>query len=68
MPSHNNNNLLQYASMATQLMVGLLLSVWLGLKADTWLKFSTPVFVWLFPLVVIAAFIIKVIKDTSKKK
>jgi len=69
MPSGNKDNrqLLQYAGMATQLMAGLLLVIWLGLKLDSWLKFSTPVFVWVFPLVVIIAFIYKVIKDTSKK-
>jgi len=69
MPSGNKDNrqLLQYAGMATQLMAGLLLVIWLGLKLDAWLKFSTPVFVWVFPLVVIIAFIYKVIKDTSKK-
>ncbi len=51
----------------TQLTVALLLSVWLGMKLDKWLEFSTPVFVWVLPLVVIIAFIIKLIKDTFQK-
>jgi Mn2+/Fe2+ NRAMP family transporter len=72
MPSTNkkNNNqlLLGYAGLATQLLVMLAISVWLGLKLDKWLKFSFPLLIWLLPLISIIAMIIKVIKDTSKQR
>ncbi len=70
MPSTNKSNsklLLQYAGLATQLLVLLAITVWAGMKLDKWLKFSTPLFTWVLPLVVITALMIKIIKDTSKK-
>ncbi len=62
-----NNQLMQYAAMGTQLTVALLLSVWLGMKLDKWLKFIIPIFVWALPLVIIIAFIVKLIRDTFRK-
>jgi len=71
MPSTNKSNkdlLLQYAGLATQLLVLLAITIWAGIKLDKWLKFSTPLFTWVLPLVSIVALMIKIIKDTSKKK
>jgi hypothetical protein len=59
---------MQYAALGGQLTVGLLLAVWLGKKLDIRLHFSTPVFIWLFPLIIITACIIRIIKDTIKSK
>ncbi len=64
----NNNLLLQYAGFATQLLIALGIAVFAGVKIDHWLKFSTPVASWLLPLLVIAALIFKVVKDTSSAK
>jgi hypothetical protein len=64
----NNRSLMQYAALGGQLTVGLLLAVWLGKKLDGRLSFSTPFLIWLFPLLVITAFIIKIVKDTLHKK
>jgi hypothetical protein len=62
------NNNYKYISFATQLTVGLVLSVliagWLDKK--TGLKF--PLFSILLPLTVITVTLIKVIKDVSSKK
>lgn len=58
---------MQYAGLAFQLIASLCIAVYGGLKLDTWLKITTPVFVWLLPLIVIIAMLIKIIKDTSKK-
>jgi hypothetical protein len=64
----NNRSLMQYAALGGQLTVGLLLAVWLGKKLDGRLNFSTPFLIWLFPLLVITALIIKIVKDTLHKK
>ncbi len=63
----NSSYLMQYAGLATQLIVALGLAVFLGLKADQWLQLSFPLFGWLVPLIVLMAMFYRIIKDTSKK-
>jgi hypothetical protein len=64
---NNNQNLLfKYAGMGMQLLVGLGIAVFAGMKLDAFLKWETPVAVWVFPLLFITAGIIKVIVDTGK--
>ncbi len=58
---------MKYVGMATQVMVGLGIAVFVGLKLDKWLAFPLPLLVWILPLLVIFALIYQVIKDTSKK-
>jgi hypothetical protein len=53
--------------MAAQFLVVIGLMVFIGLKADEYLKVSFPIFVWLLPLLIIAGLIIKAIRDTSNK-
>jgi hypothetical protein len=67
-PTQNKNLLLKYAGLTMQIMVGLALAVFAGYKIDSWLKFKTPLFAWVLPLIVIIAMIWQVIRDTSKKK
>jgi len=64
----DNSLLFKYAGLATQLLIGLGLAVFIGLKIDDWINIKTPVAVWLLPLLVIGALIFKVIKDTTIKK
>jgi len=64
----DNSLLWKYAGLATQLLVGLGLAVFIGLKIDNWLHFKTPLVVWVLPLLIILALIWKVIKDTAPKK
>ena len=54
--------------MGAQILVSLGLAVFIGLKADGWMKTPFPVLVWVLPLLVIIGLIIKTIKDTSKRK
>jgi len=54
--------------MATQFLVAIAIGVYGGMKTDEWLKFKTPLAVWLLPLLIITGVIIKIIKDTSTKK
>lgn len=63
----NKSLLIQYAGLGAQLLAGLIIAVFLGKWVDEKAKFSFPVFIWLFPLIVIIGMILKAVKDTSKK-
>jgi hypothetical protein len=62
-----NADLLQYASMGTQFLVGIGAGVFIGLKADSWLKLKIPLLIWILPLVIIIGFTLKLIRGTAKK-
>ena len=64
----NNNELMKYASLGTQIFVSLGLAVFIGLKLDKWFKISLPLLVWLLPFIVLCLMIYKLIKETSKRK
>ena len=64
----NKNLLIQYASLGTQLLAGLVIAVFLGKWIDEKAKFTFPIFIWLLPLIVIIGMILKAVKDTSRKK
>jgi hypothetical protein len=51
-----------------QFLVSIGLCVFIGLKTDKWLHISSPLLVWLLPLLVITGIILKIIKETAKKK
>lgn len=62
----NNKNLLtQYFGFAAQLLLGLGLMVYGGIWIDKKINIGFPLLVWLLPLLLIVAMIIKVIKDTT---
>ena len=64
----DNNFLWRYAGLATQFLVGIGIAVFAGMKADQWLKLNTPIAVWVLPLLLIIGVIMKIIRDTAKKK
>lgn len=66
-PQGNARLLLKYLGLGTQIMVSLALAVFIGLKLDKWFSFSTPLLVWILPLLILIGMIWQVIKDTSKK-
>lgn len=68
MSEPNNNLLWKYAGLATQFLVGIGIAVYAGLKLDEWLKIKMPLAVWVLPLLLILGVIIKIVKDTAKKK
>lgn len=59
---------MRYAGLGMQLFASLGLAVFIGVKADKWLKISFPVFAWVLPLVVLCMMIYKLIRETSKRK
>ncbi len=54
--------------MATQFLVAIGIAVFGGMQLDKWMKLKTPLAVWVLPLLVITAVIVKIIKDTARKK
>jgi Na+/glutamate symporter len=60
--------LMQYAGLATQLVVSLGIGVFIGHWVDKKLAIAVPVFTWLLPLLILVSIFIKIIKDTSRKK
>lgn len=64
----NNNEILRYAGLGTQIFVSLGLAVFAGYKADQWINISFPLLVWLLPFLVLALMIYKLVKETSKRK
>lgn len=68
-PSNNSNrDILKYAGLGTQILVSIGLAVFVGIKGDEWLKFSTPLLTWILPLLVIIGIIWQVIKETTKPR
>jgi chromate transport protein ChrA len=66
--NNNYSDLLRYASMGTQIFVALGLAVFVGLKADRWLKISAPLLVLILPVILLVGIIYKIVKETSKQK
>jgi hypothetical protein len=67
-PDQNKSNrrlLMQYAGLAAELLAGIGLAVLAGYYADKAIGF--PLLVWLLPLLVVIATIMKAVKDTGKK-
>ena len=64
----NNNDLLRYAGLTTQIFVGLGLALFLGKKVDQWSNLSAPVFIWILPLLMLAGLIIKLVIETGRKR
>lgn len=68
-PSQSNKRLLWvYAGLAFQLLASLGVAVYAGIHIDKWLHTHIPLMVWILPLLVIAALMVKVIADTGKKR
>ena len=67
MPQKDSKPFLQYASIATQLMVSFAFAAFGGKWLDLKFFSRTPIFIWILPLLVGIGMIVKVIKDTDSK-
>lgn len=66
-PSKSNQKLVwQYAGLATQLLLGLGLMLWVGARLDQYFAFKGQFLVWILPLLLLLGLFVKVIRDTSK--
>jgi F0F1-type ATP synthase assembly protein I len=64
-PPDNKKFLLRYASLGSQLLAAIALSVFLGIKADKWLL-TSPLFTSLLPLLTLIVTFIKLYKETNR--
>lgn len=64
----SNRLLWQYAGLATQLLISLGIALYIGKWLDEKMGWNLSLLVWVLPLVVLVATMIKLIKDTSNKK
>jgi hypothetical protein len=60
--------LMRYASLGGQVAASVGIAVWLGVKADKWLKLNFPIFSLVVPLLVIVFVLVQIIKANSGKK
>jgi hypothetical protein len=60
--------LIRYAGLSTQVAASVGVSLWLGIKADKWLKLSFPIFSCVLPLLVIVFLLVQLIKAGSGGK
>jgi putative F0F1-ATPase subunit (Ca2+/Mg2+ transporter) len=60
--------LLRYAGLSSEVVAAVGLSVFLGVKADKWLKVSFPILSWVLPLLVIVVLLFNLIRAGSGKK
>ena len=64
----NRRELIRYAGLSSEVMASVGIAVFLGIKADKWLKLSFPIFSMSLPLLVVTALIIRLVKESSRKK
>ena len=67
MDDDKQNILARYASLGTQMLVGVGLAAYGGKWIDKKTGNIIPIFIWLLPLLVILTMIVKLIKDTTPK-
>jgi chromate transport protein ChrA len=59
---------MRYAGLSSQVAVSVGLAVWLGVKADKWLKVSFPIFSLVVPLLVIVIVLVQIHKSQFREK
>jgi F0F1-type ATP synthase assembly protein I len=64
-PSDNKKFLLRYASLGSQLLAAIAISVFIGIKVDKWLN-ASPLFTCLLPLLILAITFYKLYKETNR--
>lgn len=64
----SKNDWVRYTSMSMELLAGNLIFLFLGKFCDHKLGMPMPVFVWVFPMLFILFYLIRLYKDISKTK
>jgi hypothetical protein len=65
--SNSRQTVWRYAGLTGQLIAGLGIAVYAGYKIDAWLSISFPLFVWMLPLLVLTAIILKIIRESTRR-
>lgn len=66
--SDRRRELIRWAGLSTEVVASVGISVFLGVRADKWLRLSFPILSWVLPLLVIVAILINLVREGSKKK
>jgi uncharacterized membrane protein len=61
-----NNSWQKYLSLSTQLIAGLVLTLWIGKKVDEFMQFK-QLLIWVLPSLFILFTLYKIIKETQPK-
>jgi uncharacterized membrane protein len=61
-----NNSWQKYLSLSTQLIAGLVLTLWIGKKVDEFMRFK-QLLIWVLPSLFILFTLYKIIKETQPK-
>lgn len=64
----NRQILLKYAGLTTQILVTLAVTVWLGWMIDRKWVSEKPVFTVGLPLLILVSLLVKIWRDTGRKK
>jgi hypothetical protein len=64
--NHPVNSLAKYAGLGTQIIAGLLISLFLGKKMDIYFTWHNKA-AWIFPSLFILFTLVMVVRDTQKK-
>ncbi len=67
LPRNNNNDLLRYAGLGTQLLAAIGIAVFAGIKLDKWLH-TFPLLACVLPLLVLSGLFYKVFRETSRTR
>lgn len=59
---------LKYTGLAMQFMAGIGIMLFVGIKSDAYLNTGFPLLTWLLPLLIIAYYLYKIIKETTHRK
>jgi hypothetical protein len=64
--NHSVNSLAKYAGLGTQIIAGLLITLFLGKKMDIYFSWHNRA-AWIFPSIFILYTLVMVVRDTQKK-
>jgi F0F1-type ATP synthase assembly protein I len=64
-PDNNRSFLMRYATLGTQLLIAIGLSVFIGIKVDEWLH-TSPLLACVLPLLTLFGIFYKLIRETAK--
>lgn len=67
-PGDRRRELLRYAGLSSEVVASVGVSVFLGIKADKWLKLSFPILSLVLPLLVIVVLLVNLIRQGPGKK
>jgi hypothetical protein len=58
----------KYLGLGGQIFGSILLMLAVGWKVDKWIGFTSSVFIWVLPLLMIVLILVKIVLDTNKNK